>query len=310
MLPVVIRTTDEMLALVPRELREAAYALGGRKAGTIIRGRAARGGARHRQRRAARGRPGRGRDRAAALHDRLSSTSTNTDLFNGPNTALSVQIFRNANQVFPGPQDRAWGAALTLIVIVFVFTILARLVTAVLRPKARRHELDDDREPSTHCSIVPTNVAPDDRTRPTRRPRPSPAEVVLRARATRPVDYSSAPRRRRRRPRHRGQRDHRVHRTVGLRQDHVPALPQPDERLHPRREGRRPDHVPRRGPLRRRRSTRPRCGAGSAWCSRSPNPFPKSIFDNVAYGPRINGQGRPRRPRRAARSPAPRCGTR
>ena len=37
MLPVVIRTSDEMLRLVPRELRESAYALGGRKAGTIVR---------------------------------------------------------------------------------------------------------------------------------------------------------------------------------------------------------------------------------------------------------------------------------
>ena len=37
MLPVVIRTTDEMLRLVPPELRESAYALGGRKAGTIVR---------------------------------------------------------------------------------------------------------------------------------------------------------------------------------------------------------------------------------------------------------------------------------
>jgi phosphate transport system permease protein len=37
MLPVVIRTSEEMLRLVPRELRESAYALGGRKAGTIMR---------------------------------------------------------------------------------------------------------------------------------------------------------------------------------------------------------------------------------------------------------------------------------
>ena len=37
MLPVVIRTTEEMLKLVAPELRESAYALGGRKAGTILR---------------------------------------------------------------------------------------------------------------------------------------------------------------------------------------------------------------------------------------------------------------------------------
>ncbi len=57
-------------------------------------------------------------------------TETNTSLFNGPNTALSVQIFSNAISPFTGAQDRAWGAALTLIVIVFVTTIAARLVTA------------------------------------------------------------------------------------------------------------------------------------------------------------------------------------
>ena len=35
MLPIVIRTTDQMLLLVPRELREGSYALGSRKARTI-----------------------------------------------------------------------------------------------------------------------------------------------------------------------------------------------------------------------------------------------------------------------------------
>ena len=45
------------------------------------------------------------------------------------NTALSTQIFRNATQPFPGAVDRAWGAALTLIVLVVVLTILARIVT-------------------------------------------------------------------------------------------------------------------------------------------------------------------------------------
>ena len=50
-------------------------------------------------------------------------------VFRGANTALSTQIFRNATQPFPGAQARAWGAALTLIVLVVMLTILARLVT-------------------------------------------------------------------------------------------------------------------------------------------------------------------------------------
>ena len=53
----------------------------------------------------------------------------NTDVLVGANTALSTQIFRNATQPFPGAIERAWGAALTLIVLVVVLTIQARIVT-------------------------------------------------------------------------------------------------------------------------------------------------------------------------------------
>jgi phosphate transport system permease protein len=136
MLPVVIRTTEEMLKLVAPELRESAYALGGRKAGTIIRvvlPAAAPGivsGALLAVARAA-------GETAPLLFTILTVNKTNTDLFNGPNTTLSVQIFRNAQQVFVGPQERAWGAALTLITIVFVFTLLSRGLSAVFSRKHR-----------------------------------------------------------------------------------------------------------------------------------------------------------------------------
>jgi phosphate transport system permease protein len=134
MLPVVIRTSDEMLRLVPRELRESAYALGGRKAGTIVRvvlPAAAPGiisGALLAVARAA-------GETAPLLFTIGFVNATNTSLFSGANTALSVQIFRNATQVYPGAQARAWGAALTLIGIVFVFTILARIVSTILGRK-------------------------------------------------------------------------------------------------------------------------------------------------------------------------------
>ena len=75
---------------------------------------------------------------APLLFTILTVNETNTDLFHGPNTTLSVQIFRNAQQVFTGPQDRAWGAALTLIAIVFVFTLLSRGLSAVF---ARKHRV-------------------------------------------------------------------------------------------------------------------------------------------------------------------------
>ncbi len=56
--------------------------------------------------------------------------STNTNLFSGANTALSTQIFANAQSPYVGAEARAWGAALTLIVIAFVLMIVARIITA------------------------------------------------------------------------------------------------------------------------------------------------------------------------------------
>ena len=55
-------------------------------------------------------------------------TSANPSLLEGTNTALAAQIFVNARQPFEGAIDRAWGAALTLVVLVFVLTAVARLV--------------------------------------------------------------------------------------------------------------------------------------------------------------------------------------
>jgi phosphate transport system permease protein len=129
MLPIIIRTTDQMLSLVPSELREGSYALGSRRARTIrtvVLPNAAAGivsGALLAVARAA-------GETAPLLFTIGIVRETNTNLFKGQNTALSVQIFTNATSPFSVQQDRAWGAALTLIVIVFVFTILARLVTA------------------------------------------------------------------------------------------------------------------------------------------------------------------------------------
>jgi phosphate transport system permease protein len=129
MLPIVIRTTDQMLALVSSELREGSYALGSRRVRTIrtiVLPNAAAGivsGALLAVARAA-------GETAPLLFVIGATREVNTDLFHGPNTALSVQIFYNAVSPFSIQQDRAWAAALTLIAIVFIFTILARLVTA------------------------------------------------------------------------------------------------------------------------------------------------------------------------------------
>ena len=129
MLPIVIRSTEEMLKLVPErpprgELRarveQGSHRLEDRAAGSV---------SRHLERRAARSGAGRGRDRPASLHDRRGD-QINWNVFKGPNTALSAQIFTNAQQPFVGAQERAWGAALTLIIMTFALLVLARVVAA------------------------------------------------------------------------------------------------------------------------------------------------------------------------------------
>jgi phosphate transport system permease protein len=130
MLPIVIRTTEEILRVVPDELREGSYALGSRKVRTIrtvVLPHAAPGivsGALLAVARAA-------GETAPLLFVIGLVTSTNTNLFSGPNTALSREIFRGANSPFVGAQQRAYGAALTLILIVFIFTALSRIVTGL-----------------------------------------------------------------------------------------------------------------------------------------------------------------------------------
>jgi phosphate transport system permease protein len=128
MLPIVIRSTEEILRLVPAGLREASLALGASRARTImtvVLPAAVSGitsGALLAVARAA-------GETAPLLFTIGASRKPNTNIFEGANTALSTQIFRNATQPFPGAQARAWGAALTLIVLVVVLTILARLIT-------------------------------------------------------------------------------------------------------------------------------------------------------------------------------------
>ena len=128
MLPIVIRSTEEILRLVPDGLREASLALGASRARTIVTvvlPAAIPGitsGALLAVARAA-------GETAPLLFTIGAARKVNTDVFHGANTALSTQIFRNAQLPFPGAQDRAWGAALTLIVLVVLLTILARVVT-------------------------------------------------------------------------------------------------------------------------------------------------------------------------------------
>ena len=107
---------------------------------------------------------------------------------------------------------------------------------------------------------------------------------------------------------------HGLHRPVGLRQVDLPALPQPDERHDPVGAGDRPHRARRRGHQLLRRWTSSSSAPGSGMVFQKPNPFPKSIYENVAYGPRIHGLAAvadgARRDRREVAASAPACGTR
>jgi phosphate transport system permease protein len=129
MLPIVIRSTYEMLRLVPDPLREASYAVGATKARvttTVVLPAALGGivsGALLAIARAA-------GETAPLLFTILTVTTANPNIFSGANTAIPTQIFSNAASPYTGAQGRAWGAALTLIVIAFILMIAARIVTA------------------------------------------------------------------------------------------------------------------------------------------------------------------------------------
>ena len=129
MLPIVIRSTYEMLRLVPDSLREASYALGATKARvtlTVVLPAALGGivsGALLAVARAA-------GETAPLVFTILVTQTLNKNLFSGANTALSTLIFQNATQPYTGAQARAWGSALTLIAIAFILMIVARLITA------------------------------------------------------------------------------------------------------------------------------------------------------------------------------------
>ena len=88
---------------------------------------------------------------------------------------------------------------------------------------------------------------------------------------------------------HPPQRRHRADRPLGLRQEHPAALPQPDERPDPRRRGARASCSTTARTSTGRTSTRSQVRKLIGMVFQKPNPFPKSIYDNVAFGPRILG---------------------
>ncbi len=128
MLPVVVRTAEEMIRLVPDDLREASYALGVPKWRTIV---------------------------SIVLPTALTGITTGVLLavarvtgetapllltasgldyihfnpFSGAQSALPLFVFQQTQSAFNVAIDRAWAGALTLILIVVALYVTARLLT-------------------------------------------------------------------------------------------------------------------------------------------------------------------------------------
>jgi phosphate transport system permease protein len=133
MIPVVVRSTEEMLKLVPNELREASYALGVPKWKTIVRivlptafsgiitgillGLARIMG-----------------ETAPLLILGPYTKSIATDLFNGLMPTLPTMINQDRTEVLQPAVDRVWGAAATLILVILILNIAGRLISRLGAP--------------------------------------------------------------------------------------------------------------------------------------------------------------------------------
>jgi phosphate transport system permease protein len=127
-LPIVVRTSEEMIKLVPGALREASYALGIPKWRTILSivlPTASTGITTGVMLAVARviG------ETAPVLLVVGNNNFFHNDPFSGPQGSLGVLIFQNATSSSNFNVQRAWAAALTLILIVLVLYVVARLLT-------------------------------------------------------------------------------------------------------------------------------------------------------------------------------------
>jgi phosphate transport system permease protein len=128
MLPIVIRSSEEMLKLVPDSLREASYALGIPRWKTILRVvlPTASAGITTGVMLAICRVTG---ETAPLLLTAQTLDSINNDPFHGRQSALASYVYDQASSAGDNFVNRAWGAALVLIVIVLVLYVAARLLS-------------------------------------------------------------------------------------------------------------------------------------------------------------------------------------
>jgi phosphate transport system permease protein len=140
MIPVMVRSAEEVLKLVPNELREAAYALGVPKWRTIVKVVIPTAIA------------GLGTSVTLAIARVIGETApllvtvgitnaTNLDPFDGRMATLPVFAYYQLTQPGVPPEfgiDRAWTAALVLIMLVMGLNLVARLISHFFAPKTGR----------------------------------------------------------------------------------------------------------------------------------------------------------------------------
>jgi phosphate transport system permease protein len=140
MIPVVVRSSEEVLKLVPNELREAAYALGVPKWRTIVKVVLPTAIA------------GLATGVTLAVARVIGETApllitvgiingTNLDPFSGRMATLPVFAYYQLTQPGFPPEyaiDRAWTAALILIILVMALNVVGRLISRFFAPKTGR----------------------------------------------------------------------------------------------------------------------------------------------------------------------------
>ncbi|WP_228470967.1 phosphate ABC transporter permease PstA [Streptomyces alkaliphilus] len=135
MLPIVTRSAEEILKLVPDEWRNASYALGAGKARTImttVLPAAAPGLATGSMLAVARGVG----ETAPLILTALGSQYLVTTYFSNAQGAVPLQIHSGATQPFAAGIERAWGGALCLFLFVLILVIAARWIGARANKRA------------------------------------------------------------------------------------------------------------------------------------------------------------------------------